>query len=80
MFDIDIAEVGGDLLPLEVPLPPLPMISLPVSTRSSQMFSNGSLTLGVAACVGAALAARIYDPARADNMIVRRAAFLGIMR
>jgi len=80
MIDIDIVEVGGDLLPLEVPLlPPPPMISLPVSTRSSQMFSNGSLTPGVVACVGAELAARIYDPARAD-MIVRRAAFLGIMR
>jgi len=70
VFDIGIFEAAGDLLPLDVLLLPRPMISPLVSTRSSQMFSNGSLARGVVPCVGAALPARIYDPARAD-MIIR---------
>ena len=77
MFDIDIVGVGSDLLPLEVLLLRPPMISFPVSTRS-QMFSEGSLTPGVASGVGAALAAWIYDAERAD-MTVRKAAVPSIM-
>ena len=68
--------MGSDLLPLEALLLRPSMISFPVSTRS-QMLSEGSLTPGVAS-VGAALAAWIYDAARAD-MAVRRAAAPSIM-
>jgi len=77
MFNIDIIGMSSGLLPLKVLIPRPPIISFPASTRS-QMFSEGSLTPGVAAGVGAALAAWIYDAARAD-MTVRKAAVPSIM-